>query len=79
MFIENLEILLEHTVLEKELLRKYVIFHTSLLVRKEFFLESWVLMVRVDLHIHLLRLRSSIEEAFQTKEYLVVRWRKVRS
>ena len=79
MFIENLEILLEHTVLEKELLRKYVIFHTSLLVRKEFFLESLVLMVRVDLHIHLLRLRSSIEEAFQTKEYLVVRWRKVRS
>ena len=69
MFIENLEILLEHTVLEKELLRKYVIFHTSLLVRKEFFLESLVLMVRVDLHIHLLRLRSSIEEAFQTKEY----------
>ena len=79
MFIENLEILLEHTVLEKELLRKYVIFHTSLLVNKDLFLESWVLMVRVDLHIHLLRLRSSIEEAFQTKEYLVVRWRKVRS
>ena len=79
MFIENLEILLEHTVLEKELLRKYVIFHTSLLVRKEFFLESLVLMVRVDLHIHLLRLRSSIEEAFPTKEYSVVRWRKVRS